>query len=370
MITKSHRFRPGQVTFRLLDPTTTILACASATLVRIGIDVVFPVFAGAPIPGSGVWPVIRFIAFVVPIFLLLHGRGKFDFSTAMPFAFCCCFIGSAAFGSTNLVGDLVYRGTGFWLFGTPLVWYAVNGLIIAAALFLSIKGLLALMGELSWQTRAWNLRRRSYWKLALTDAGCGSAIALALAFLAAPLSVEIRRVMDLLCLVILLVSAGLQWFVDRTGELKAPPSELSLADERRWRCEQFETDYEPTSSTDTILASRSAWTGRRLMLARIQTPGGTRWLAVGGEIRWSNQVWRVPDSVFDIMRPDLSPFLGLGPGWVVSTAPPVIRFAPEVTARLAAATERCTVFDLSEKQLRDQGPVVREAAKGPTPSPA
>jgi hypothetical protein len=341
----------------VLDPSSLALACAATAVLRVGGDVVF--YLSPDLLGStGVRNVSLLLLSAMPVFLVLQGRRKFDRTTAAVVATIGWCFGSACFALLNVSEDLL---TGAGLadpFGSLVVYYAAAGALVGLASWLSVRGSFACLFERSWQTKVWALPGPRVWLTFATCAGAAWPVACIPAFAGQFLPRNVERPLSMVSLILLFFPAVIQWMLERPGHPSEPPASMSLVEQRRWYCQRLDAEYVPTTPTESILFA--GLSSGHLMVARVQDGAGSRWLACGGSIGWDRRVWRSPAALFDVMRPDLSPFMGLGPGWVVTTSPAEVKFAPEIAERLAKSVARCKIIQLSESDVLNQAPLVIE----------
>ena len=355
---QTHRFRPGRARYRAFNLPALALVCLSIAVIRTGLDLAF-YFHGDIAPGQ-IKNGLRLAAWFVPVYLLFRatkaGRG-----IALSLAGFSYAIGSSCLGAVYFASSLMVA-LGLWSpFADPVLYYSLGGALMAPALFLGIRGAWRFLVHLSWRLRIWSMPRPSLWLLPFIDAGTGTAFAALIAAASYGMTSWPLRltsspwpVLDAAAVALMFVSAAIETVLNRSGHPDGAPGGMTLVEERTWRCRALDTEYVPVPPTDELLVSDALWRDGPLLLVRAARALGSQWIVVGGDVVGSKQAWRLPAAIFDVMRPDLSPLLGLGPGWVVTTAPPEIKHDPALAQRVAAIVDRCEVSELPERTLRDQ----------------
>jgi hypothetical protein len=350
-------FRPDEPINRRYGGMALILACFCAA----SLSAAFGVLSYQDLVSLPRWaPVtIREALIAIPIFLVVRNppRSLDTYWSVMACAVAIVAADSVIFAQ-EAIGDLL---TAVGATGSPLqggLWFwPVTLLPIAIVLCLSVKAFFAFAVSGTWAIRAATTERRERWRIVLLDKGIGLAVAWVIgcaAILALPFGMS--HPLGVISLLFLLTPWVLGYLEGR-GKPIAPPVDIGQVEQQRWLCEQVGAPYAASSPNEdeVVYGSRGVWWGDPLIIAHVREQGDSQWVACCGRTWTEKKLWsvRIPD--FYELRPDIAPLMGLPSGWVITTDPPAVRYAPDIAARVEVAVAACKVV-ASRPQGLEQEP--------------
>ena len=344
---------PGRVASRSIDRVTLFLACAAGALARVVFDVT-PVSHQGPGLLAGLVTAAGIFFVAAPVFVVIRKRSGQDLVTNAVLAAAAGIYAKAAFTVIRLAEHWFDNAGDFHPFATDLAYYGAALPLIIGVVWLTVLAAFAFC-QATWQTRWWTLPAAWRWTVIFTDRGLGAFIG---AFAGTWLSFipGCRTQGDLLTLACLGFPVVFEFFGRMAPGLnvqlvKALPGGLTIAEERRWVCQELGVECDDPHPHQLVYVSAAVLADSPIVLARVATSGSSQWIACGGHITWHKQAWQIPVAVLAALRPDISPLLGLPPGWIATSHPPCVTYEPDVGRRVAGSMSRCRIHEFPKGLL-------------------
>lgn len=334
-----------------MDPLELFLACSAGAVARVGLDFLAgtnPSFASPSIAVNA----LRMLCIAVPVIVILRSIRRLDWWFTLIVAGATAMLAGDAFYAMSAVQSWLIDAGREDPFTSNIAYYGTAAVLLAVTVWFCVRGCVAFL-QASWQIRLWVVPKAWRWTLVFTDRGASLVAAYVVHFVG--LLLGQRQQMSVASLAILALPYAFELFArlaktPNLGMLDVP-DDLSIQEERRWVCEELGVDYTEPSPHDRVFVSAGVLSDHPIVLSRVGTANSSRWIACSGRIRWDKEAWAIPLGVFATMRPDISPLLALPPGWIATSNPADVTYAPDVALTVAKAMHRCRIGELSHELL-------------------
>jgi hypothetical protein len=354
---KTSVFKPRRTIYRVYDQRALVFACVCAALLRVAASVLF---FKQPDLLPAVWErVILQVAVVGPVVLIVGITRSRDLWHLVLLSVTVSWFADAATAVVPAASTVVANlGVADSPLDDPLWFYLARLVLYIAFLPLAVRAMVAGANQLTWQIRIWTSSPLGRLLIPLSDRGAAWAIAAVLATGAAFVPLALSRAMNCVAIVLLVTPLAFELAWRRYRVAPAMPDDLSPVERQTWVCERLGVEVRPSADDRTVLATRGSWWDGPQILVHAGTGAASQWMICSGRVRWDKVAWSVPLSTFATIRPDLEPLLGLPPGWIATTEPVDVRYAPDVAERVANAMASCKVSPLPESSIRNARPIV------------